>query len=112
MSGRSVSSPGRRLRVLILCTGPGPSRVFSGVDGHGSPLYRQPLARLFSLVNFSLSLGNEQPQSFYPYMDRSAQCPVFTVLSHNSGQCEGARSISLNNFVPPLSVKAGLQAVC
>lgn len=85
MSGRSASSPGRRLRVFILFAGPGPPRVFSGVDGHGSPLYRQPLARLFSLVNFSLSLGNEQTQRFYPYMVRSAQGPVFKVLSSSSG---------------------------
>lgn len=54
MSGRTVSSPGRRLRVFILCTAPGPPRVFSGVDRHGSPLYRRPLARLFSLVNFTV----------------------------------------------------------
>lgn len=107
MSSRSMSSPGRRLRVFILCTRPGPPRVFSGVDGHGSLLYRQPLARLFSLDNFSLSLGNEQTQRFYPYMVRSAQGLVFTVLSYNSGPCEGARSISLNSFAPPLSVKAG-----
>lgn len=97
-----VRSPGELSRSFSFCVRVPARGDFSpGWMGTAPPLYRQPLARLFSLVNFSLSLGNEQTQRFYPYMGRSARGPVFTVWSDNRGQCEGARVISLNNFLPP-----------